>query len=127
MVHLHMKQKGLKSTKRTTPDIDLEDNCTTSIVFCATMYHSTTQEGKVYSELCVYLSIMSNKGNIYIYVTYVYDCNAILKTPTNNRSDKDMIRAFKELTTDSKSRGIKPGLLIMNNEVSTKLESKCQP
>ena len=37
---------------------------------------------------------------------YVYDCNTILASATNNRSDKEMIHAFKELTTKLKSRGI---------------------
>ena len=53
---------------------------------------------------------------------YVYYCNTILTTETNNRSDKEMIRAFTELTTDFKSRGINPGLHFMDNEASTDLK-----
>ena len=50
----------------------------------------------------------SSRGNKYIYVMYVYDFNAILETPTKNKSDKEMIRAFTELTEDLKSCGINP-------------------
>ena len=39
---------------------------------------------------------------------YVYNCNAILTTEMNNRSDKEMIWAFTELTTYFKSQGINP-------------------
>ena len=47
---------------------------------------------------------------------YVYNCNSILTTEMNNRSDKEIIRAFTELTTDLKSRKINPGLHLMENE-----------
>ena len=41
----------------------------------------------------------------------------------NNMSDKDMVRAFIELTTDLKSRGFNPGYHIMDNEDSTELKN----
>ena len=46
---------------------------------------------------------------------YVYDCIGIMKNPTKNRSDKEMIRAFKELRINLKICGINPGLHIMDN------------
>ena len=42
-----------------------------------------------------------------------------MTTPINNRSDKEIIRDFKELTMDFKNRGIIPGSHIMINEVSS--------
>ena len=50
---------------------------------------------------------------------YVYYCNSILTTAIKNRSDKEIIQAFTELTIDLKSHGIKPGLHFMLNEAST--------
>ena len=64
---------------------------------------------------------MSKKGNRYIYIMYVYYCNAIIKTPINNRSEKDMIHAFTELTTYLKSLGINPGFHSTENEASIAL------
>ena len=52
---------------------------------------------------------------------HVYTCNYILTTSTNNRSDKEMIRYFTELTEYLKSRGINPGLNFMDNEASKAL------
>ena len=54
---------------------------------------STTKEGKPYSDLYGRFPITSNKGNKYIYVMNVYDCNAILTT-VKKRSDKEMILNF---------------------------------
>ena len=53
---------------------------------------------------------------------YVYDFNAILTTTMNNRSDKEMIRAFISLTEDLKIRGIHPGFHLIDNKVSTALK-----
>ena len=50
---------------------------------------------------------------------YTYYCITILKTPTNNRSDQDIIRDFTELTTDFKICGINPGLHTMDTKAST--------
>ena len=46
-----------------------------------------------------------------------------MTTPMKNRSDKDMIRAFTELTTELKSRGINPGFHTVNNEAPTVLKN----
>ena len=50
---------------------------------------------------------------------HLYDCNVILTTVMNNRSNKEMIRAFTSLTKDLKSRGINPGFHFMDNKAST--------
>ena len=52
---------------------------------------------------------------------YVYDCNDILTTEMKNRSYKDMIRDFKYLTEDLKTRVIHPGFHLMDNVASTSL------
>ena len=52
---------------------------------------------------------------------YVYGCNTILTTSMKNRSDKEMIWAFSELTKNLKSHGIKAGFHIMDNGESTAL------
>ena len=46
---------------------------------------STTQERKMYSDLCRQFPIITSKVNRYIYVMYVYDCNAIMKNPTKKK------------------------------------------
>ena len=88
------------------------------------MEPNTTKEGNIYSDLCGRLTTTSSNGNKYIYVMYVYDCNDILNTSTKNRSDKEMIQAFTELTEDLKTREINPGFYLMDNEASTALKTK---
>ena len=109
MGHLHTRRQGLKSTKEKSPDKYLEDKINTNVVFCTPIDPSTTKEGKNYSYLCGCLPTTSIMRKKYIYVMYVYGCNATLTTAMKNRSDKEMIRAFTELTEDLKSRRINPG------------------
>ena len=84
-----------KETSRYRPIGKLQYQC----IFCTTVDPSETKEGKIYSDLCRSLLITFKKINKYIYVMYVYECNAIMKTVMKNISDKDKMRAFTELTT----------------------------
>ena len=92
--HMHSIIQGLKSTKEKPPNIYPEDKIKTNVVFCKTMNAIITKEGNIYSDLCGRLPTTSIRGNKYIYVMYVYDCNDIITTAMKNRSDKDTIRDF---------------------------------
>ena len=76
----------------------MEDKIKTNMVYCRTVGPSTTKEGKIYSYLCGRFPTTSSRGNKYIGVMYVYDCNAIQTISMNNRSDKEMTIVFTFLT-----------------------------
>ena len=99
-----MRRQGLQSTKEKNHDIDMDDNIKTNIVYCTTVEPKTTKEGKIYSDLCGRFPTTSSRRNKYIYVIYVYDCNAILATAMNNISEKEVIIDFTYLTEDLKIR-----------------------
>ena len=122
MGHLRMIRQGLQSTKEKPPDIDLEEKIKINVVYWTTVYPSKTKEGKIYSDLCRSFPTTSSRGNKYIYVMYVHDCNAILTTATKNRIDKEMIRYFTSLIEDLKIGVINPWFHFMDNEASTILK-----
>ena len=88
MGHLHMRRKGLQSTKDKSADTDMEYKSKTNVMFCTTGYPSTTNEGNCYSDICRRFPTTSSRVNKYIYVMYVYYCNYILTTSINNISYK---------------------------------------
>ena len=90
-----MNRHGIKSTKEKPPDIDLAYNRKINVLFFTTVDPRKMKEGKNYSDLCGRFPTTSSRGNKYIYVMFVYDCNTILTTETNNRSDKERILSFK--------------------------------
>ena len=100
------------------------ENIKTNVVFLKMLDPRTTKERKIYSDLCERFPTTSSRGNKYIYVMYMYDCNAILTTVMKNISDKEMIRAFTSLTEYLKICGINPGFHFMDNEASTTLKMK---
>ena len=100
----------------------MEYKSKTNVVFCTMADPSSTKEGVFYSDLCRRFPITSSRINKDIYFMYVYCCNVILATAINNRSNKEMIRYFSELTTDLKSCKINPGLHFMDNEAPTALK-----
>ena len=53
---------------------------------------------------------------------YVYDYNVILKTAKKNRSAKEIMHDFTELTTDLKICQINPGFNFVGNEASKALK-----
>ena len=87
MGHMYMRRQGLQLTKEKPPDTDLENKIKTNVVYCTTVDPSTTKEGKIYSDLCRSFPTTSIRGNKYIYVIYLYDCNAILTKAMKNRGD----------------------------------------
>ena len=87
LVYLYIRIQGLKSTRETPPDTDLEDKIKNT-VFYTTLDPSTTKEGNIYSDLCGWFPTTSSRGNRYTYVIYVYDCNALLTTAIKNIGDK---------------------------------------
>ena len=52
---------------------------------------------------------------------YVYDCNSILTTGMNNRSDQEMIRLLTSLIEDLKIQGMNSSFHLMYNKASTAL------
>ena len=46
MGHLHMRRKGIQSTRKKPPYTDLDDKCNTGVVLCTAVEPSTTKEGK---------------------------------------------------------------------------------
>ena len=122
MGNLHTIRQGLQTTKEKPPDIELEENIKMNVMYCTTVYPSTTKEVKIYSDLCGRLPTTSRRGNKYIYVMYMYECNAILTTETKNINEKVTIRAFTSLTEDLRSQGTNPCFHFMDNEASTTLK-----
>jgi hypothetical protein len=60
----------------------------------------------------------------YIMILYDYDCNAILAEPMKNRSNSEMIRAYTYLEEFLTECGLKPKLILLDNEASKALRDK---
>jgi hypothetical protein len=121
--HLDQQRKNVRSTKPTPTKLSSEPSFErldqrTNVVF-ANIFEPT---GQIYTDLPGRFPIRSNRGNQYIFVLYDYDSNAILAEPMKNRTDREMVRAFKHLHAYLCDRGLRPKLQKLDNEASTALQ-----
>ena len=65
---------------------------------------------------------MSNRGNTYICVFYMYDPNFIKGIAIKSRHRSELLGAYKQVYKWHKSRGFKPKLHRMDNETSSHVE-----
>ena len=91
----------------------------THIVFMTTV----EKEGLVASDQTGAFPQISNRGNRYMCIFYIYDCNHIKGVPIKSRKKEELLRAYKEVYKYCEERGYKPKLHKLDNETSRDVES----
>ena len=66
---------------------------------------------------------VSNKGNKYISVFYVYDANCVKGVLIKSRNKSDLLAAYRKIYSWCEARGFKPTLHRMDNEISAEVEA----
>jgi len=91
-------------------------------VFCFAALEDTTK-GTIYSDLIGRFPIQSYAGMQYIFIAYVYDQNYIIIRPMKNRSDRSMIKVFKDVYRMMQQKGTNPSLHVPDNECSKAIKT----
>jgi hypothetical protein len=79
-------------------------------------------QGQLYTDLTGKFPVRSTKGNSYVMVWYVYDCNYVKVIPIKSRSDSEWVKAYtihQELTV----KGFTPKLQTLDNKASAALNN----
>jgi hypothetical protein len=92
---------------------DLDNGIKTNCIYAATM-----DAGQIYTDQTGRFAVVSSKGNTYIMVLYEYDGNVILAEPIKNRTSAELLRAFQAMEKKLTARGLRPKLMILDNEAS---------
>jgi hypothetical protein len=93
MGHMNHRRQNISSTskapieKQQPPDTDLGTN--THLVYVVVV-----GQGQLYTSLTGKFLVRSSKGNSYVMVCYIYDCNYIKVVPMNSRSASEWVKAF---------------------------------
>jgi hypothetical protein len=96
MVHVNQRRQNIGSTSKTpiadqpTPDTDLG----TKIHL---VYAVVVDQGQLYTELRGKFPARSRKGNSYVMVCYVYDCNYVKVIPMKSRSASKWVNAHETI------------------------------
>ena len=95
--------------------------CNTQDILCfAALADACT--GTMYTDLTGAFPVRSFKNMQYIFVTYIYDLNAIIVRPMPSRTDAAFITAFNDIFATLRQRNYKPQLNVMDNECSKAVE-----
>jgi hypothetical protein len=116
--HMNQRLQNIRSNSKTPSTADIEDIRTT-ITNLGTKTHLVyavlVDQGQLYTDLTGKFPVRSKKGNYYVMVCYVYECNYV-KVVTMKYRSHDHIH--QELT----AKGFKPKLQTLDNEASAALK-----
>jgi hypothetical protein len=127
---MHRTRKSLQSTRKPslTKDEDANPPLETQAaneIFCFVAL-TDNNKGTIYTDLPGKFPVRSFQGHQYIFLTYVYDINAILVRPMESRKKASMEKAFKDIYSYLTMKNFKPKLHIMDNECSKTIKTFIQ-
>jgi hypothetical protein len=122
MGHLNQRRQNIRSTskapteKQQPPDTDLGTK--THLV-----YAIVVDQGQLCTDLTGKFPVRSSKGNSYVMLCYIYDCNYIKVVPMKSRSASEWVKAYDSIHKELTVKGFKPKLQTLDNEASTALKN----
>jgi hypothetical protein len=122
MGHMNQRHKNIRSTSKApiadspTPDTDMGSK--THLIYAV-----VADQGQLYTDLTGKFPVRSSKGNSYVMVCYVYDCNYDKVIPIKSRSASEWVKAYDTIHQELTVKGFKPRLQTLDNEASTALKN----
>jgi hypothetical protein len=122
MGHMNQRRQNIRSTskapieKQPTSDTDLGTK--THLVYAVVV-----DQGQLYTDLTGKFPVRSSKGNSYVMVYYIYDCNYVKVIPMKSRSASEWVKAYDTIHQELTVKGFKPKLQALDNEASTALKN----
>jgi hypothetical protein len=86
------------------------------------IYAAVVGARKNYTDQTGRFPVFSSRGNVSITVLYEYDGNAIMAEPIKNNKAAELLGSFQVMEQKLTSRGLKPKLIILENEASKLLK-----
>jgi hypothetical protein len=122
MGHMNQRRPKIRSTskapieKQPTPDTDLGTK--THLVYAVVV-----DQGQLYTDLAGKFPVRSSKGNYYVMVCYVYDCNNVKVIPMKSRSASEWVKSYDTVHQELTVKGFKPKLQTLDSKASATLKN----
>jgi hypothetical protein len=84
MGHMNQRRQNIRSTSKNPITSDIEDITTTTAnsgTKTHLVYAVLVDQGQLYTDLTGKFPVRSSKGNSYVIVCYVFDCNYVKVVP----------------------------------------------
>jgi hypothetical protein len=115
MGHMNQRRQHIRSTSK-TPVEDLPTADTNMGTNTHLVYAVLVDQGQLYTDLTGKFPVRSSKGNSYVMVCYVYDCNYVKVVPMKSRSASEWVKAYDHIHQELTAKGFKPKLQTLDNE-----------
>jgi hypothetical protein len=100
MGHMNQRSHNIRSTSKTPITTAIEDVPETD-TYLGTKTHLAyavlVDQGQLYTDLTGKFPVRSNKGNSYVMVCYVYDCNYVKVVPMKSRSASEWVNTYDHI------------------------------
>jgi hypothetical protein len=107
MGHMNQRRQNIRSTSKTpiedVPITDTNLGTKTRIVYAVLV-----DQGQLYTELKGKFPVRSSKGNSYVMVCYLYDCNYVKVVPMKSRSASEWVKAYDNIHQELTAKGFRP-------------------
>jgi hypothetical protein len=121
MGHMNQRRQNIRSTYKTSlkdvPTTDTDSGAKTHLVYAVLV-----DQGQLYTDLTGKSPVRSRKGNSYVMVCYVYDCNYVKVLSMKSRSASEWVKAYDHINQELIVKGFKPKLQTLDNEASAALK-----
>jgi hypothetical protein len=113
MGHMSQRRQNIRSTskaqseKQQAPDTDLG----TKTHF---VYAVVVDQRQLYTDLSGKFPVRSSKGNYYVMVCYIYECNYVKVIPMKSRSASEWVKAYDRVHQELTVKGFKPKLQTLD-------------
>jgi hypothetical protein len=125
MGHMNQRQQNIRSTSKTPITSDIKDiaaTATNSGTKTHLVYAVLVDQGQLYTDLTGKFPVRSSKGNWYVMVCYVFDCNCVKVVPMKSRFASEWVKAYDHIHQELTSKVFKPKLQTLDNEASAALK-----
>jgi hypothetical protein len=121
MGHMNQRRHNIRSTSKNPITSDMEDEAVTPAGLGTKthlVYAVVVDQGQFYTDLTGKFLVRSSKGNCYVMVCYVFDCNYFKVVPMKSRSASEWVKAYDLIHQELTSKGFKPKLQTLDNKAS---------
>jgi hypothetical protein len=125
MGHMNQRRQKIRSTSKTPITPAIEDIATANTNLGTKthlVYAVLVDQGQLYTDLTGKFPVRSSKGNSYVMVCYVYDCNYVQVVLMKSRSASEWVKAYDNIHQELTAKGFKPKLQTLDNEASAALK-----
>jgi hypothetical protein len=120
--HMNQGRQNIRSTSTAPigiqPTTDTDLGTKTNLVYAVIV-----DQGQLYTNLTGKFPVRSSKGNSYVMVCYIYDCNYVRVIPMKSRSASEWVKSYYTIHQELTVKGFKPKLQTIDNEASTALKN----